>query len=90
MGSKELAFDVVMRGDTRDYIKPGSYVFFQREKEHGGGFWLGQAYDDWFGFVIEEPVSLRQGIEYLMSIKRVEPQLGGFHDDPDDFFLRSP
>jgi hypothetical protein len=51
MGSKELGFDVVVRGDTRDYIKPGSYVFFQREKEHGGGFWLGQAYDDWFGFV---------------------------------------
>lgn len=90
MGSKELAFDVVVRGDTRDYIKPGSYVFFQREKEHGGGFWLGQACDDWFGFVIEEPVSLRKGIEYLMSIKRVESQLGGFHDDPDDFFLRSP
>jgi len=90
MGSKELGFDVVVRGDTRDYIKPGSYVFFQREKEHGGGFWLGQAYDDWFGFVIEEPVSLRQGIEYLMSLRSNESQLGGFHDDPNDFFLRSP
>ncbi|CAH0178504.1 hypothetical protein SRABI106_01046 [Rahnella aquatilis] len=85
---KDLGFDVVHRGETRDWIPPGRYVFFQRRKEYGGGYWLGQVYDDWFGFVIEEPVSLRQGIEYLMSLRSNESQLGGFHDEQDDFFLR--
>ena len=85
---KDLGFDVVYRGEARDWIQPGRYAFFQRRKEYGVGYWLGQVYDDWFGFVIEEPVSLRQGIEYLMSLRSNESQLGGFHDDQDDFFLR--
>lgn len=56
MGGKDLGFDVVLRGQTRNHIMPGICVFFQRLKEHGGGFWLSQAYDDWFGFTLEEPV----------------------------------
>lgn len=56
MAKKDLGFDIVYRGETRDWIEPGTYVFFQRLKERGVGFWLGQAYDDWFGFTLEEPV----------------------------------
>lgn len=74
MGGKDLGFDVVLHGQARNHIMPCTYVFFQRLKEHGGGFWLSHAYDDWFGFVIKEPVSLRQGIEYLMSIQRTDPR----------------
>lgn len=56
MAKKDLGFDIVYRGETRDWIEPGTYVFFQRLKERGVGFWLGQAYDDWFGFTLVEPV----------------------------------
>lgn len=45
MGGKDHSFDVVYRGESRDWISPGKYVFFQRLKEYGGGYWLGQAYD---------------------------------------------
>lgn len=89
MGRKELGFDVVYRGQTREYIIPGTYVFFQRQKEHGGGYWLGQVNNDCFVFTIDVPISLRIGMEYLMSIKRNEPQLGIFDDSLDTFMLKS-
>jgi len=38
MGGENLGFDVVLRGHTRDHIKSGTYMFFRRLKEHGGGF----------------------------------------------------
>lgn len=88
MGVKDATFDVVYRGETRDRIKPGTYVFFQRLKEHGGGYWLGQAYDDWFGFVIERPVSLREGMILLLTISDQEKDIMKFDDSLDDFRLR--
>lgn len=69
MGVKDATLDVVCRGDICNYIKPGTYLFFQRLKEHGGGYWLGQGYDDWFGFVIERTASLREGMILLLTIK---------------------
>jgi len=88
MGGKDNKFDVVYRGETRDYIKPGTYVFFQRLKEHGGGYWLGQAYDDWFGFVIESPVSLREGMGYLITLANQKDRLMVFDDSLDDLNLQ--
>lgn len=41
MGGKDLGFDVVYRSKTSNRIDPGKYVFFQRFKGHGGGYWLG-------------------------------------------------
>lgn len=89
MGGKDLGFDVVLRGQTRDHIKPGIYVFFQRERELGGGFWFGQAFDDWFGFVIEEPVSLRYGMEMLQTIAGQQKDIMKFDDSLDNFMLKS-
>ncbi|CAH0245328.1 UNVERIFIED_ORG: hypothetical protein M2414_002341 [Rahnella aquatilis] len=37
---KDSNFDIVYRGEPRDRIPSGSYVFFQRRKEHGGGIGL--------------------------------------------------
>ncbi|AVF34301.1 hypothetical protein [Rahnella sikkimica] len=88
MGSKESGFDVVYRGETRQWIAPGTYVFFQRQKEHGGGYWLGQVYDDWFGFVMERPVSLREGIHLLLTIKSQEKDIMKFDDSMDTFMLK--
>lgn len=87
MGGKDLGFDVVYRGQTRQWIAPGKHVFFQRLKEHGGGYWLGQIYDDWFGFLIDEPISLRQGMDYLMTIRSQEKDIIKFDDSIDTFML---
>lgn len=87
MGKKELGFDVVYRGNTREWVTPGAYVFFQRLKEHGGGYWLGQIYDDWFGFLIDEPISLRQGMDYLMTMRDQEKDIMKFDDSMDTFML---
>lgn len=86
MGGKELGFEVVYRGENRDWIMPGRYVFFQRSLEHGGGFWLGQVYDDCFVFAMERPVALREGIEFLMATKENEQQMDTIQN-LDDFKL---
>jgi hypothetical protein len=88
MGGKDSNFDIVYRGETRDWIEPGTYLFFQRLKEHGGGYWLGQVYDDWFGFVIEDPVSLRRGMEYLILTSGNQEGIMDFDDSLDNFMLK--
>ncbi|MBF7994084.1 hypothetical protein [Rahnella laticis] len=88
MGSKDSSYDVVYRGDTREWIAPGTYVFFQRLKEHGGGYWLGQVFDDWFSFVSEEPISLRQGMHLLLEIKSQDKEDMKFDGSVDNFFLK--
>lgn len=87
MGGKDSSFEVVYRGETREWIKPGTFVFFQRLKEHGGGYWLGEVFDDCFVFAIERPLSLHEGMVYLLTIKSVREQGDVFQDDLDDFFL---
>ncbi len=59
-----------------------------RLKEHGGGYWLGQIYDDWFGFVIDEPISLRQGMDYLMRVRINENDIMKFDDGLNTFMLK--
>jgi hypothetical protein len=86
MGGNSLGFEVVYRGENRDWIMPGSYVFFQRAKEYGGGYWFGQVYDDCFVFAIEKPVALREGIEFLDVVKGNERQLDVIQS-VDDFTL---
>ena len=88
MGGKDSNFDVVYRGEMRDRIEPGTYVFFQRLKEHGGGYWLGQVYDGWFGFVVEQPVSLMQGMGILQQIAGQRKDIMKFDDSLDNFMLK--
>ena len=72
MGS-DLNYDVVYRGETlaMKYIRAGRAVFFQRPLSCGGGYWLVRTYRDCFVLEPEMPVpmSLRQGIEYLLAEK---------------------
>lgn len=42
MGSKNSKYEIVYRGEALKHLIPGQFVFFQREKEYGGGFWLGK------------------------------------------------
>lgn len=72
MGTKNIGYQVVYRGQVLEQYFPGCWVFFQRPKECGGGYWLGRVYDDVFIIEYERPVSLSQGLDFLMSMNRVE------------------
>ncbi|XVV68688.1 hypothetical protein I5P60_04533 (plasmid) [Escherichia coli] len=37
MGSKNSKYVIVYRGEALKHLIPGQFVFFQREKEYGGG-----------------------------------------------------
>ncbi|WP_261441972.1 hypothetical protein [Serratia grimesii] len=81
MGSKDLGFDVVYRGETITYIREGRWVFFQRLKEYGGGYWLGRTYHDAFIFGLERPTSLFEGIQFILASMSVEQNADQFDDD---------
>ncbi|EEC1074766.1 hypothetical protein AH545_004543 [Salmonella enterica subsp. enterica] len=87
MGSKNSKYEIVYRGEALKHLIPGQFVFFQREKEYGGGFWLGKTHDDGFEFVLEQPTSLSYGLAYLIRLSSVEARYMEFVDDIDDFKL---
>ncbi|HCL5593486.1 hypothetical protein [Enterobacter cloacae] len=72
MGSKDFKYQIIYRGDMLETIIPGQWVFFQRLKEYGGGYWLGRTYHDCFWFELDRPVSLSDGLDYLMLLTKVE------------------
>lgn len=71
MAGKDTNYQIVYRGDYLECFHPGGWVFFQRSKEAGGGFWLGRTYDFVFMFELPRPVSLREGIIYLQQLSYV-------------------
>ncbi|ECD3753440.1 hypothetical protein E0S44_14720 [Salmonella enterica subsp. enterica serovar Orion] len=88
MGGKVPNYQIVYRGETLNYFKLGGYVFFQRLKEYGGGYWLGKTHEDGFEFVLEQPTSLNEGIRYLLVLKCIEDGHLEFVDDIDNFNLQ--
>lgn len=42
MGKKDSNYQIVYRGEGLKNFIPGGWVFFQRPKECGGGYWLGR------------------------------------------------
>ncbi|MFY7120412.1 hypothetical protein ACOTZF_17835 [Enterobacter cloacae complex sp. SHL021] len=87
MGSKNSKYVFVYRGEALEHLIPGQFVFFQRKKEYGDGFWLGKTHEDGFEFVLEQPTSLSYGLAYLISLSSVEARHMEFVDDIDDFKL---
>ncbi|PPX83815.1 hypothetical protein C3D70_13025 [Cronobacter sakazakii] len=83
MANTDSNYQIVYRGECLEHFSPGGWVFFQRLKEYGGGYWMGQTFEDCFVFGIERPVSLNEGLRYLMFVSMVanEP------DFDDDFTL---
>lgn len=84
MSPKDLGYQIVYRGEMLPYFVEGGWVFFQRLKEYGGGYWLGRTYHDAFIFGLERPTSLSDGIDFIFEMKRVER---GYTDFDDDFTL---
>lgn len=72
MGKKDSNHQIIYRGQVLERLTLGDWVFFQRPKECGGGFWLGRIYEDCFWLELEFPVSLYDGLEFLMEVTRVE------------------
>lgn len=81
MGGKDSKYQVVYRGEVLAHFKPGGWVFFQRPVECGGGYWLGRTYDDVFMIEYERPVSLNEGMIYLIRLTEVEAKSNDF--DPN-------
>ncbi len=79
MGGKDANYQIVHRGETLDVYHQGQWVFFQRPKSCGGGYWFGRTYDDCFWLEFESPTSLRAGLLYLMSLESL--QSDRFDDD---------
>ncbi|EPL8382572.1 hypothetical protein P6153_005934, partial [Klebsiella pneumoniae] len=70
MGGKDTSYQVVYRGETLKHFKPGQCVFFQRERQYGGGYWLGKTHVDGFEFLLEQPTSLREGMLFLLTLAK--------------------
>lgn len=72
MATPENNYQVVYRGEYLKNFKPGGWVFFQRAKEHGGGYWLGRTYEGVFVIEYERPISLYDGIGFVMLVTEME------------------
>lgn len=87
MATPENNYQVVYRGEYLKNFKPGGWVFFQRAKEHGGGYWLGRTYEGVFIIEYERPISLHDGIGFVMLVTEMEKK-NDFEDvkldDPDN------
>lgn len=81
---KDSNFDIIYRGDVRDRLEYGKWVFIQRAKVYGGGFWLGKAYQDHFWLELETPTSLAEGISFIFEAER---QQRGYVAFDGDFYL---
>lgn len=80
MANTDSNYQIVYRGDCLEHFFPGGWVFFQRLKEYGGGYWMGQTFEDCFIFGIERPVSLNEGLRYLLIMDAISNQ-PEFDDD---------
>lgn len=81
MGGKDSNYSVVYRGETLDNFIEGKWVFFQRSKESGGGFWFGRTFSDCFWLEFERPTSLREGLLYLLALDSMKERMWEFDDD---------
>ncbi|EMP7138384.1 hypothetical protein ACUNG9_04835 [Serratia sp. IR-2025] len=77
----DIGYQVVYRGETLEHPKEGGWVFFQRNIEYGGGYWLGRTYENVFMIEYERPVSLNEGIQFILAIMAIERNSPTFDDD---------
>lgn len=66
MGKKDSNHQIIYRGQVLERFTPGGWVFIQRQKECGGGFWLGRTYDDCFWLKLDKHVPLSNSLTCLL------------------------
>lgn len=81
MGKKDADYQVVYRGESLGRFVVGGWVFFQRRKEYGGGYWLGRTYEDCFWLEFERPTSLYEGVKYIVVYEGQQAHIQVFNDD---------
>ena len=81
MGNKDVNYQVVYRGESLEYFKDGQWVFFQRQREYGGGYWFGRTLRDCFWLEFEKPTSLSEGLKYLIELESMHRRGNDFDDD---------
>lgn len=81
MGSKGEEYQIIYRGQSLGRYFPGQWAFFQRPKECGGGYWLGRVYDDCFWLELQWPVSLRDGLIYMIKANKMIENANNFDDE---------
>ncbi len=81
MGGKDSNYQIVYRDEHLQIYVPGGWVLFQRLKEYGGGFWLGKTFDGLFMLELDHPVSLHDGIVYIVRYGKVAENFMDFDDD---------
>lgn len=82
MGGRDYKFQIVYRGESLPRFRPGGWVMFQRSKESGGGFWLGQTYENAFIFGRPFPLSYREALLLAMAFTQVKVEAP--EPEPDD------
>lgn len=81
MGGKDSNYQVIYRGEVLENFREGEWVFFQRAKECGGGYWFGRTYPDYFMLEFHAPTSLSEGIKYILAYESLAMTPCGFDDD---------
>lgn len=81
MGGKDANYQIVYRGESLKQFNEGEWVFFQRRKEYGGGYWVGRTLSCCFWLEFERPTSLFEGINFLNELNRTHQQGKDFDDD---------
>ena len=81
MGGKDNNYQVVYRGEVLENFRDGGWVFLQRAKEYGGGYWFGRTYHDYFLLEFDGPTSLFEGIKYIVAYEALAVSPGGLDDD---------
>ncbi|MGG7828362.1 hypothetical protein PGO15_04360 [Klebsiella aerogenes] len=74
MGVKDSEYQIIYRGEVLRVYCPGGWVIFQRDKECGGGYWVGRTFDGVYLFECEHPVSLFDAIGIYMCANKNEPE----------------
>ncbi|WP_032696833.1 hypothetical protein [Raoultella planticola] len=78
MGKRDCKYQIVYRDEALEYFISGGW-FFSTPKRVRGGYWLGRTYQDCFWLELEFPVSLHDGVVFLMEVTRIEQQSDEFY-----------
>lgn len=82
MGGRDSEFQVVYCGESLPYFRSGGWVMFQRSRECGGGFWLGQTFENTFIFGRPFPLTYREALLLATDFTRRKVEVP--ESEPDD------